>query len=226
MRRESAGERWGLRMRRRLTYRLLSRTGTAIGRPGRVLSLVTMALMLCAAALGCSNAMATAEGLVAGGDPAGAQAIYEETLAAEPDDLEALTGLAVVLAMQQKYDEALSVQERVIAADPADVQTRVELGFNYLNHQGRSSDAVRVFSEAVALDGSAKHLTFLGQAQISAGQVQEAEQTLERAIGTEPGYAYAYTVLAGLLDDQGRAEEADQVVAQAASQGITISESK
>ncbi len=45
-----------------------------------------------------------------------------------------------------RHDEALALQERVVALDPKDVQTRIELGFNYLNHQKRAADAVRVLS--------------------------------------------------------------------------------
>jgi protein O-GlcNAc transferase len=180
-------------------------------------------VMLCFGSPGCTDAVAAADRLMTQNDLPGAEVLFREALAADPDDLEALSGLAVVLAMQQRFDEALVYQERVVVADPDDVLTRVELGFNYLNHQGRAADAVRILNEAVELDGSAKHLSFLGQAQASAGQTGEAEATLERAIGADPSYEYSYRLLAELLEGQGRTQEAEQVISRATAQGIDIS---
>ena len=183
---------------------------------------VSIMIVLAMATLGCSNAAADAEARVAEGDLAGAEAIYREVLREEPEQLEALEGLALVLMLQQRFDEALPIQERVIAADPEDVQTRVELGFNYLNHQGRPSDAVRVLEEAVALDGSAKHLTFLAQAQKAAGQLADAERSVRRAIETDPTYGHSYVVLIALLEEGGSYDEAAEIREQAAANGVNI----
>jgi tetratricopeptide (TPR) repeat protein len=176
-------------------------------------------------AWGCSDAQSNAQALFEEGDLAGAEVLYRQLVAADADDIEALNGLAVTLMLVQKYNEALPLQERVIAADPSDVQTRVELGFNYLNHQERSGDAVRVLSEAVAIDGSAKNLTFLAQAQAVAGQMDKAEQSLRRAVEVDPEYAYSYSRLVRLLEDEGRTEEAQQVAAEASQLGIVIEDS-
>lgn len=184
--------------------------------------IVLAASLLVAWVAGCSDVVAEADGLVAGGDLEGAEALYREALASDPEDVDALSGLAVALSLQHKFDEALTVQERVVAADPRDSLTRVELGFNYLNHQGRPEDAVHVLGEAAALDGSAKNLTFLAQAQAAAGHNKDAEQTLERAIQTDPGYEHAYQVLVRLLEEEGRGAEADRVIERAASQGLTL----
>jgi len=175
--------------------------------------------------VGCSDVVAEADRLVAGGDVEGAEALYREALVSAPEDVEALCGLAVALSLQHKFDEALTVQERVVAADPRDSLTRVELGFNYLNHQNRRADAVRVLEEAAVLDGCAKNLTFLAQAQTVAGHSKDAEQTLERAIQTDPGYEYAYHVLVRLLEEEGRGAEAERVIERASSQGLTLGDS-
>ena len=143
-------------------------------------------------------------------------------LKSEPDDTEALTGSAVCLMLLKRYDEALAVQERLAQLNPNDAQIRVELGFNYLNHQSRPADAVRVLGEAAKLDPSAKNLCFLAQAQEAADNAQGAEETLRQAMASEPGYAYSYQLLVALLQNEGRAEEAEQVIQHAASLGIDV----
>jgi protein O-GlcNAc transferase len=178
--------------------------------------------LLSTAAWGCSDAQATADALVKRGDLAGAEAIYSELVATNSTDIDALNGLAMTLMLEHRFDEALPLEERVIAADPKDVQTRVELGFNYLNHQGRPDDAVRVLKEAVVLDGSAKNLTFLAQAQATAGKTDEAEQTLRLALTADPEYAYSYTTLVGLLEKNLRYADAAAVRDLAAQHGVKI----
>ncbi len=177
----------------------------------RVAMIVMMCISIICGMVGCSGARAEAEGALRQGDPARAEAIYRQMLSDNEADLEALKGLAVTLFLQQKYGEALAVQEQVVAADALDVQTRLELGFNYLNHQDRAEDAVTVFEEAAALDGSSKILTFLAQAQEAAGHIADAEATLRMAIDIDAAYAYPYSVLIGLFERNGRDAEAEEV---------------
>lgn len=153
----------------------------------------------------CKDQPSEAESLVAKGKLAKAESLYRKALAENPEDVAALDGLAVVLMLKQEYDEALIIQEKVSAAEPNNVPTRLELGFNYLNHQGRPGDAVRVFKEAVNLEDSGRNLTFLAQAQTAAGDTPAAEQSLWQAIEVDPTYPYAYEVLVGLLRETGRA---------------------
>ena len=100
-------------------------------------------------------------------------------------DLGRLTEEAVALAGSGRFDEALPIQERIAALDPNDAQIRVELGFNYLNHQNNPAGAVAVFKEAVALEPSSKCMTFLAQAYIASGDSTAAETTLRQAIGAD-----------------------------------------
>jgi tetratricopeptide (TPR) repeat protein len=201
--------------------------GGLMNRLGRALRIAVIGtVVLSSIALGCSDAKSTAEGLVASGDLAGAETIYKEVLAEDPEDLEALNGLAVTLMLEGKHDEAVAIQERVVAADPTDVQTRIELGFNYLNYQDRADDAVRVLGEAAALNGSAKNLTFLAQAQSVAGKKDEAETTLRRALEVDPQYAYSYRVLVGILEKDLRLDDAAEIRDLAASRGVHIEDAQ
>lgn len=186
---------------------------------------VGLVLLLCLVLLcgttACSNAHADAASAIRQGDVAGAEALYRGLLSKDEADLEALEGLAVALVLQQKWDEALLVQEHLVAADSTNAQIRVELGFNYLNHQDRADDAVLVFKEASILDPTAKNMTFLAQAQKAVGRVVEAERTLQQAIETDSTYGRAYSMLIGLLEDEGRRAEADMVRAEAEKNGLT-----
>jgi tetratricopeptide (TPR) repeat protein len=169
---------------------------------------------------GCSDRAGEARQLENAGDWPGALALYNEVLAEDPDDQTALSGAAVALLVLQRYDEALGFQERLVAADPGDVQIRVELGFNLLNHQARPADAVVVLREAVALEPSAKNLTFLAQALEQSGDQGEAEAALRKAIVADAAYGYSYTQLVRLLEEEGRLEDAAEVKDQAAAMGI------
>ncbi len=187
--------------------------------------IVLMALVLLAYALsGCAEELSAARDLEAQGDLAGAVEVYRGVLREEPEDLDALRSLALDLLLLNRHDEALQVQEKIVGLDPKDSLTRVELAFNYLNHQGRSADAVVYLKQATHLESSAKNWAFLAQAQIEAGDSQGAEDSLHRSLELDPAYPLAYSVLVGLLEGQGRSEEALDVRNQATVNGVTLRE--
>ncbi len=165
--------------------------------------LVILMVCLGIALSACGDArLGRARALEDRGALAEANELYLDVLADHPDDLASLKGLAVNLVLLRRFDEALPYQERTIAADPRDVQTRVELAFNYLNHQARPDAAVRVFQEAVALDPSPKHRTFLAQSLIASGNTAEARSILLDVMKVDPGYRYASTILRKLEGGQ------------------------
>lgn len=189
----------------------------------RAYCLLVVGVILGAGLLGaCADPAGEARDLEAEGDLNGATSLYREALQGDPDNVEMLAALAADLMLLGRYDEALLFQERVVALDPNDVQTRVELAYNYLNHQDRAADAVRVFGEAAALDPTAQHLTFLAQAQIVSGDIGGAEQTLRHALEVDPQYAYSYMVLDSLLVSQGRTAEAAELKDLALLQGVQL----
>lgn len=172
----------------------------------------------------CSSLTDQAGELEQRGDLPGAEALYREILADDPDDLTALNGLASDLMLQKRYDEALPVQERVVSLDQGDAQTRIELGFNYLNHQEQPGKAVEVLRQAVALEPSAKHLTFLAQAETGAGDKAAAETTLRQAVEMQPDYVRAYAVLVDLLRSESRTAEAEAIIRDARARGLDTAE--
>jgi tetratricopeptide (TPR) repeat protein len=199
-------------------------------RPALTRRLVALTALICAAltlfAVGCSGqsqAMVKAAAADKAGDLPSAVSLYREQLKAHPDDLAALKGLAGDLYICSLWDEALPVQEKVVQLDRKDAQVRIELGFNYLNHQQAPEKAIVVMAEATSIEPSAKYLSFLGQAQAAAGNLLDAEQTLRRAIQADKTYAHSYTVLAQVLQREGKASEATAVLQDAASAGVQVS---
>jgi tetratricopeptide (TPR) repeat protein len=186
-----------------------------------VIAVGTLAMVMMLFA--CTSLSSQAADLERRGDIDGAETLYREALADDPNNVEALVGLASALMVQKRYDEALPLQEQAVALDSSDAQTRVELGFNYLNHQARPADAVEAFSQAVLLDPSAKNLTFLAQAQREKGTFAEAESSLRRAMGEDKSYVYSYVVLIRLLEESGRGNDVAQVKAQAEANGVDLS---
>ena len=184
--------------------------------------LVAMALVAAA----CSSDLDAARKLEKSGDFGGAIALYQTILKDDSKKIEALRALGADLMIEGKYDEALPIQEKTVSLDSRDSQTRVELGFNYLNHQNRPGDAVQVLREAVKVDGSAKNLTFLAQAEVVNNDPTGAEASLRQAIATDPKYPHAYGVLRDLLVKLGRTQDAAQVEDAARQQGVTLESSQ
>ena len=191
------------------------------GQHVRYLAIVAL-MILGALVAACSDPAAEARDLETKGDLTGAVSLYKQALQRDPDNVEILDAVAADLTLLGRHDEALPIQEKVVALDSKDVQTRVELGFNYLNHQKRVADAVRVLAEAAAIDLTAQHLTFLAQAQIVSQDMKGAEQTLRRALEVDPQYEFSYSVLESLLVSQRRVAEAAEVKDLALRHGVKL----
>jgi predicted Zn-dependent protease len=183
--------------------------------------LVASALMVLALC-GCSNVAGQARKADEAGSLKSAVSLYQQLLKADPNSAVAIKGLAADLYIMGRFDEALPMEQKAIALDPKDAQTRVELGFNYLNHQHQPSKAVEVLTQASILEPSAKYLTFLAQAQKAAGDSPAAEATLRKALAEDSSYGHAYTVLLSLLEAEGRASEAAQLREEAKNAGVTV----
>ena len=69
--------------------------------------------------------------LMAGGDLGAAVAVYQESLAADPTFTEAMHGLARALQDLQRYDEAITVAQRIAELDPDDVLAHTSLSVLY-----------------------------------------------------------------------------------------------
>ena len=186
--------------------------------------IVTVMLLVAAAAVaaGCSNPASEARKAEQAGDLTTAVSLYQAQLKAHPDDLQAVKALAGILYVERRWNDALPLQEKAVAMDPKEARIRVELGFNYLNHQNAADKAVTVFHEASDLEHTAQYLGFLAQAQTVAGDARAAEASLREALRVDKTYGRAYDLLTELLDQQGRTADAAAVRDTAKSAGVAL----
>lgn len=76
--------------------------------------------------------------------------IIDRSLAADPDDVPALSGKAAVLAAMVRHEEALEIYEKIIALQPGNVDA--------LSNAGAACDRLRRFEQAMDFHRRAQHL--------------------------------------------------------------------
>jgi tetratricopeptide (TPR) repeat protein len=91
------------------------------------------------------------ENLFASGDYGRAAARFRDALAAAPDQVHALRGLAQSLHMQGHHDEALAAYDEAIARDPGFAAAYANRGIA-LDTVGRHEEALRDYEKALELD--------------------------------------------------------------------------
>ena len=142
------------------------------------------------------------------GDSARALALYDEILAASPNDLNALLRSGKLLSWDRKYDQALARYDRALAREPENPEVLLERA-KVLLWSRRYDEAVAAFdrvlrarpSEPWALCGTA-------QAYAWRGRGQEARPFYERALAVEPGMKEAILGLAYLDLENGDTSKA------------------
>ena len=124
--------------------------------------------------------------------------------------------LGIVLALQQRFDEAVPALERALKELPDDPQTHNTLGVA-LEALGKLVQAEASFRRAIELkpDFHEAH-TNLGNLLAGLSRSSEAEACYRRAIELHPGYADAHNGLGALLHVLGRAVEAEESCGKAA----------
>jgi tetratricopeptide (TPR) repeat protein len=183
---------------------------------------LVVALVILGHGLMVDQTLSDARHLEAQGDFEGARRIYQERLSSHPDDAEAVKGLAVALSILHRFDEAVVYQEKAVRLDAMDSQLWVELGLNYLGHQGRPEEAVGALRAAADLDPSGRNRTLLAQALLADGRGEEAERELRSIIVDEPDFPFAYVLLLRELEKAGEAEAAAAVAESAAAHGVKL----
>lgn len=166
--------------------------GFLIGRPS-VTGLLLM--LLIAAVIGISGGYigyrlsGTAEGPAgqgAAGDPA---APWRARLLQNPQDLQALLGLAHVSLDQQNLDEAEALYRQVLSRDPKNVEAITHLGTVQLG-RGRVEAALGRYNEALALDPGYVHALWdkanlLQQVQKDYAGAIKVWETFVQAVGPD-----------------------------------------
>jgi hypothetical protein len=153
-----------------------------------------------------------------GGDPKAAEQLYERTLAANPNDLDALSGLARAKIELKKDTEALSLLQRAIAASKADGKPVPEswyrMSLRIAHAQNNKPLALQMAREALSLNPSKENLQNL-IAIHSGPSTQDKQATIDyyRLLRqTRFLNASGYEQLAFLLNESGLPGEAKSVI--------------
>ncbi len=139
-----------------------------------------------------------------------AQALYEQVLAAAPEQPDALHLMGVLEAQRGRHDSAAGLIGRAIAVHPGEAMFHNNLG-NVCIERSRFDEAEACYMRAIALDpGRLDALNNLGVLLSRREQPEGAEKLLLRVIEVAPEFADARQNLANHYMRQGRLAEAVQ----------------
>jgi Flp pilus assembly protein TadD len=129
-----------------------------------------------------------------------AEAALSRAVALEPNDLEAVSLLAVVLIATGQSARALPHLRHAVALEPSSAEPETNLGTALLLLD-RAGEAAEAFERAVALDpGSARTHSDLGAACLAQGRLERAVSELTRATELAPDRATYRSNLAHALE--------------------------
>jgi Tfp pilus assembly protein PilF len=169
-----------------------------------------------------------AEGVKAldGNQPAAAESLLRQAVAAAPDDYTAHFNLALALSLQQKDAEAIAEYRKTLDLKPGLFQADLNLGMLLLRNK-RPAEAAPVLKDA--LDGLAKDAPsnsaqqaaranlYYAQALFDAGDLAQAEPRYRAAIEADSASAAAQSGLAHLLLKESKLAEAAEHFRSAAA---------
>ncbi len=123
--------------------------------------------------------------LIAGGDLKAAGAAFARALEVNPQDVEAMRGMAAVRHREQKIDEAEALLQKAVDLQPGNWYTIDALGLLYFE-TGRYADAVEAYRQVVFLDPENwLGLGNLGSALMMTGDFDAALDPLNKSLGIE-----------------------------------------
>jgi Flp pilus assembly protein TadD len=143
------------------------------------------------------------------GDFTTALSRYEEMLARDQDDAEALNNAGQVLVRLQRQNDAVKLLERAVAREPHRWDFRFNLA-RALSATGDDTRAIAHYREAARLNsGNAATFFNLGLALHRASDEKGAVEAYRQAVTAEPDEPAFYLALGNSFDRLGQREEAD-----------------
>ncbi len=138
----------------------------------------------------------------------GAEKACRKLLKAQPEHVDALHMLGMILGRAERRSEAVELLARAVAIRPGDAPLQNNLGEMY-RQLDRLDDAIGCFVRAVELAPRFAEPHYnLGIALKAKGRRDEAIAAFRRAIELKPEYARAHFNLANLLREEGRVKTA------------------
>jgi Tfp pilus assembly protein PilF len=128
-----------------------------------------------------------------------AELIYREILAENPDDIDALHLLGVLLHRLGKLDSAITYIKRALQLDPEFAEAYNNLG-NAIRDKGPLEEAEIYYQQALKIDPNfAEAYNNLGNIYIETDEPDKAEDLFKRALQIKPDFAEAYNNLGTIL---------------------------
>jgi len=123
--------------------------------------------------------------------------------------------LAYAYLGQKQHDQAIAAAQRAVALDPNSADAHVTLG-EVLCFAGRPGEALALVEQAMRLNPRypTSYLWALGQAYAFLGRTEEAIAAVKRVIVRNPDHVTAHVMLAVILSETGRTEEARREIAE------------
>ncbi len=137
-----------------------------------------------------------------------AASLYQHLLSFNPNDLNALNNLGLLLGEMKRYDQAEAMLQRVMSQAPTYVNAYINLAV-VLHDQQKFEEAVSYCEKArrIAPDNK-KLLNTLVSSLTGAGRYEEAITLLTRMTNAHPGYAKGHYSLGSLFMKLGKWAEA------------------
>ena len=155
-----------------------------------------------------NRSLQAAQALQRQGRTAEAEVLYRELLCAQPDALETLDGLAVLLFQQGRPGDAVPLFARVVAIRPESARAHANLG-EALRRVGRLDEAREHLHRAAELDPSLPQTwNSLGLLASDQRRFADAERSYRESIRLGPRFAAAYINFGNTLHALGRGGEA------------------
>jgi Tfp pilus assembly protein PilF len=131
------------------------------------------------------------------GDDAGARRQYETVLRQEPNNRDALLGLAAVAQRADAQQQAAALYQRLLELDPQDADALA--GLSSLRQGDPGRDELRLKAQLRGAPDSGALLFALGNLYARQGRWPEAQQSYFRAAGAAPANPdYAFNLAVGL----------------------------
>jgi tetratricopeptide (TPR) repeat protein len=145
------------------------------------------------------------------GDHGGAEQALRKALELSPNDVQAEALLGWALMLQEKYDDALLMFQKVLMRQPQNALARINVGYICLKKR-IFGEAIEHLSRAIRLDNDKKATLYahfyLGLVYLERDMFEDAQTFFRKTIALGPGLIEAYYELGRAFWFNGQRDEA------------------